>query len=143
MSQDADVKSTLETRLFTVSGLPDADHRALENTLYTPTVGERWIRVTHFFGNERLRTLPAVSGRLEVSGFTQVDHFIPVDSDTAAFETLMNAIKAAFAPELALSVGGRLLKIRESRRWGGKRDKGWWWDHVDLYWTLSAVNPLT
>jgi len=143
MSQDGDLKAVIEARLFTVSGLPDADHRALENNGYEATPEEPWIRVTHFFGNERLRSLPAVGGRLEVIGFTQVDHFIPVDSNTATFETLMNAIKAAFAPELSLSVGGRLLKIRESRRWGGKRDKGWWWDHVDVYWTLTAVNPLT
>ncbi len=142
MSQDADLKSAIETRLFTVTGIPDAAHRKLENKLGDTPAGEPWIRVTHRFGNERIRTLPAAGARLEVIGFTQIDHFIQLGTSTAGQDTLLQAIKSMFPPQLALAVGGKTLRIRESRRWGGRRDSTWWWDHVDIYWQLWAANPL-
>jgi len=149
MSQDTDLKTAIETRLFAIAGMPDADHRALENaaaadpdTGYEPTPGEPWVRVTHRFGIEQLMTLPAVGGRLWKYGFTQVDAFFPTLEGCAALDTLMDAIRASFAPELTLSVSGLVLRIRSSQRWGGERDGNWWWDHADIYWQFRAVNPL-
>jgi len=143
MSQDTDLTSALEARLFAISGMPDANHRALENTAFEAEAGEPWVRVTHKFGIEQLMTLPAKGGRLWKYGFTQVDAFYPLLTGGAALSTLMDAIRAAFPPELSLSVGGLVLTVRWSQRFGGERDEGWWRDHCDVYWVFRAASPLT
>lgn len=142
---DTLIATALETRLFTVAGLPDAAHRALENADYTPIVGEPWIRVTHHWGNERVRTLPASGGRVARFGFMQVDVFtpvLPVTGGGGALTTLLEAIRAVFPPGLPLAIGGSVLEfhVRESRRWRGQRERHWWTDHVDVHWDCAVTN---
>ena len=109
-------------------------------------MGEAWIRVTHRWGNERLRTLPASGGRVWRFGFMQVDLFVPLVPATGgagALTTLAQAVKDVFPAGAPLAVGGTVTDfyLRESRRWGGQRDRTWWSDHVDVRWDCVVTNP--
>ena len=142
MSQDTDLKATIESRLFAVSGFPDANHRAIEDeTFGPPDLSTAWAAVYHRLGVEQLKTLPASGGRLWKFGFTQVDLNVPFEAGRASLDTLADAIRAAFPARLMLSVGGIGLEVRSSQRFGMQRRSGWLWDHVDIYWTLRATNP--
>lgn len=148
MSLDADIRSALNTRILATSGIPtDVD---LENTAATgsaepfePTPGTAWMRITHRFGPEILRTIPAPGGRLERTGFVQVDLFVPLGTGVDALDTMAQAIRNNCPPNLYLTAGTNRLMVTSSQRFGGQRVEGWWWDHIDIYWTIpAAVNPL-
>lgn len=144
MAQDTDIRTAIETALFAVTGFPDADHRALENTTFEPVIGEPWVRVTYFWGREWLGSLPAAGGTLWRSGLVNVGLFYPLEDGPGDSDTLAQAIRDALPAKKALSVGGRALEIRENRRSEGRRDPGgkWWHVSVDIEWRLRAANPL-
>src|ERR1041385_5494338 len=140
MSQDADLVAAIEDRLFTVvDGLPDEQHRRMENQHYDPIADEAWLRVTHKFGIEGVTTLPASGGRLVKTGFTQVDLFMPLGEGREQLDSLMDAVRDAFPARLPISVNGLKCEVQYSRRWGGQRDGAWFWDHVDIVWVFRAV----
>lgn len=142
MVTDADIRVALETPLFAVSGFPDADHRELENTEFEPTVGESWVRVTHFFGLETLGTLPASGGTQWRRGILSLGLFYPILESTTATDALAQAIRDALPPGKTLAVVGRTLSITENRRGNGRRDpRNYWHVPVDIIWKLRAVNP--
>ena len=142
MSQDTDLKTTIESRLFAVSGFPDANHRAIEDASFVPPdASSTWAVIHHRLGAEQLKTLPASGGRLWKFGFSQVDLMVPLEAGRGALDTLADAVRAAFPARLMLSVGGIGLEVRASQRSGMQRRGGWLWDHVDIYWTLRATNP--
>lgn len=138
---DALIRSALEARLVTAAGFPDANHRALENATYEPQLGETWARITHRWGNEVIETFPRSGGRVFRFGIMQVDLFVDVAS-AERLDTLCEAVKAVLPPGLSLSPGAGITDfyIRESRRWGGQRERSWWWDHVDVRWDCRARN---
>lgn len=142
---DVLITAALEARLFTVAGLPDTSHRALENMPYEPTPGEAWVRVTHRWGNETIRTLPYSGGRVDRFGLMQVDLFVPLVATTgaASLTTVLQAVKDAFPAGERFVLGGAVLDfhIREARRWGGRREGSWWTDHVDVRWDAVVTNP--
>lgn len=143
MSQDTDLKTAIETRLFAVSGFPDAEHRAIEDeTFEPPDASTVWSVVYHRFGTEQLMTVPAAGGQLWKYGFTQVDLNAPPEGGRGALDTLADAVRAAFPARLRLPVGARGLETRVSQRAGISRRGAWLWDHIDIYWVLRAVNPL-
>ena len=147
MSLDASLRAALNARVLTTPGFPSAvDY---ENTKpagtrepFQPPANAPWARITHRFGLERLRTLPAPGGRVEKTGFLQVDCFVPLLSGTSALDTLAQAVRDTLPPNLFLSVEGFRLTVQWSQRYGGQRDAGWFWDHVDIGWTLWTTNPL-
>lgn len=140
---DALIRSALLTRLATLAGYPAAAYRADDGAFTPPDATTPWVRPTLFFGNETVRTLPSAGARLERTGFLQVDYFVPFDhtTATATLDALCQGTKDLFPAGQALTVDGRPLYFRESRRWGSRRDGGWLWDHVDIRWEYWAVNP--
>ncbi len=147
MGLDADLRAALNTRILATTGFPALVE--LENTAATgsaepfqASVTVPWARITHRFGSETLRTLPAPGGRLERTGFVQVDCFVPLLSGVDALDTLAQAIRDQCPPNLVLAVGGRRLQLQSSQRAGGARLGEHWWDHIDITWLLWATNPL-
>lgn len=142
MSQDTTLKLTVESRLFAVSGFPDADHRAIEDAAFEPPdATTTWAVVFHRFGTEELKTLPASGGRLWKYGFTQVDLNVALESGRGALDTLADAVRDAFPAKLIFAVGSIGLEVRFAQRAGIEQRKGWLWDHIDIYWKLRAANP--
>lgn len=143
MSQDTALVEAIEARLFTVDDLPDEQHRHMENdgSEIDNRFAEPWLRVTHMFGGEVLKTLPAVGGQLWKSGLTQVDVYVQPKKGRERLDELADAIRAAFRSDLNLTANGRTLKIIYSKRRGGQMDGKWWADRIDIAWTLRAINP--
>lgn len=140
----ADIRAALEARLATVSGLPDADHRAVENTRYEPRVGETWLRHRLAPADERLLTMPAQGGWKQVDGAWRLLLHFPLDTGTTAGDTLSAAIVLAFPPGLTLTSGAVTVRIDSSRRWSGGRDieEGWYTIPIDVRWHVWATNTL-
>lgn len=146
MSQDTDIRTALETPLFAVAGFPDVDHRAMEAVAFeAASVTEAWARITHFWGQRQLGTLPASGGTLWISGILSVLLLFPVGVGTVDSDTLSDAIGTALPAGKTIGVGGRKLEITECRRGRGMLDPGkaFWNVPIDIFWKFRAQNPTT
>jgi hypothetical protein len=139
---DAAIRSALQTLLYTVSGFPDASHRALENVAYQPAPTESWARIALIFGTEQLGSIPSASALLWREGFLSVGLDVPLESGIATVDTLAQSIRDTFALDTKITVLGRSLTIRRFQRWPGVRDKNRWHVLVDIGWRYQAVNAL-
>lgn len=143
MSLESDLRTAFETRLFTVTGFPDADHRALENVTYEPVALESWARVTHAWGGEEPITMPGQGAWMEYRGLMTVNLFAPVDESPSELDTLARAVVDKFPYGLSLTVSGKQVHVTRSRRWTGERDGGWHHVPVDVAWRMLRTNVIT
>lgn len=140
----ADVRSTLETRLATVSGIPATSRWALENRVYEPEPGTVWLGARLSPGAERLMTLPARNGWLRRPGVWRLTLHFPIGSGIGESDTLSAAILAAFPAGLTIAMpGGTDLRIDGGRRWSAASIGAEFTVPIDIYWHVLTINPLT
>lgn len=142
MSLDQDVRTALETRLATATGIPAADFRANEYSHFDPQVADEWVRTKVVWGGEVLRTYPAAGGHVFRDGMYLVEHFSLFDSTTVQSDIVPRAILDKFPPGLTLAAGSETLQILRSRRWPTVRSGDWLKVDVDIAWRVVTINTL-
>lgn len=141
----AEIRTALETRLATVTGLPDTDRWALENTAEDFDAGEAWLAVRHGFGPETRLTMLAANARMQKDGTTRLLLYSPLSVGAEDVDTVVQATVDAFPPGLTLTSGSTTVHVDSSRRFGGGRDldAAWYVVPVDIRWHVFATSTLT
>ena len=144
MSEYGDIRAALEAQLATVAGIPDSAHRAGENTEFRGTIAETWIRSRLGYGIERRLTLPARSARVQKDGTWRLLVQFPLNTGTAAADTLVQAIVDAFPDGQTLVSGSTTVRLDGTRRFGGGRDidESSYVVPIDIRWHVFTTSTL-
>lgn len=142
MGLDADLRTALDTRLFAVSGIPDANHRAGENAKFDPTVREPWVRRVLVYGSRERITAPGQGAFVQEVGLYLVDTFHPELTGITTADALARLILLAFPPGLGLMAGTVPVTVEYSLRRGGFRDTGFWRIPMEIKWWLVTENTV-
>lgn len=138
----------LRARLLTVSGIPDANHRAWENKSYTPVDGEPYIEEQFVPAVQFLWTMPPQGAVVEARGLYVVNWFGVSNTGTNGISTGCDAILAKFTPGTRLVLAsGDIVRIRSdpapARGQILPLEAGWASCTVNIpYWCLSTNTVL-
>ena len=125
------IRIALETRLGTLSGLPDV---AYQNTKYEPTRGTPYIRPTLMVGTGGLPVNVGQDSSLLWTGIYQIDIFRPKGEGTGDGYDLATNIQTHFKNATILTESGQQVRIRHSQVRTGKEDGDWYKIPVDVTW---------
>ena len=144
MATLAELRSALETRLATVTGLPALAQRAKENDGFQPTPGTNWVATALRPGSRELLTMPANGGWVVHTGLYLVDLYFRVTRNgTTDADTLAEAVLAQFPPGLQLTAGAEQVRVTRSIARGGFREEGWWVVPIEVGWQVETINAVT
>lgn len=141
----AEIRTAIETQMATVTGLPDTDRWALENTAQSFDAGEAWLAVLHSFGPETRLTMLARNARMQKDGTTRLLLYWPLNTGAEDVDVVVQAVVDAFPPGLTLTSGSTTVHVDSSRRFAGGRDldPAWYVVPVDIRWHVFATSTLT
>lgn len=144
MSQRAEIRAALLAQMLTVPGIPDADHRAIENTGFDGTPGEAWLDSLLSPGPQTLLTMPAQGGTLLKDGVWRVRLHYPIDSGPDVADAMADSVVLAFPAGQRLVSGATQVAIDSSRDWSGAPGikDGFYTVPVDIRWHVFAINTL-
>ena len=142
MGLSEDLRTALAARVGTVTGIPGADYRAGENTVFEPPIGETWLRETLVFGARTRLTAPADGAWLQHTGLYLVDVFHPENLGPGAADTLADAVLTQFADGQQYTTPSGSLRITRATRRGGFRAEGWYQVPVEIGWEIETVQTV-
>lgn len=127
-----DIRTSLETELSNVSGIPDI---AWENVAYQPSTG------TSFVQPQLLPTLrePAHKGvnpQMYYQGIFRVTCNVPDNAGPGAADDLADSIIEAFDGATDISNGGTTVSIRYAEREQGTSNSPWYSVPVNIGWYI-------
>lgn len=121
-------------RLKSLSGLPPL---AQENSAYTPTVGQAYMREVDMSGATQAPTLGA-DGFQRQGGLYRVGVFVPKNNGKFNAIGHIDAIIAGFPRGLVLTNGGQKVRIEQSEREQGFVDGEFYQCGVMIRYTVIA-----
>lgn len=119
-------------RLKTLSGLPPL---AQENSAYTPTVGQAYMREVDMSGATQAPTLGA-DGFQRQDGLYRVGIFVPKNNGKFNAMAHIDTIIAGFPRGLVLTEGGQKVRIEQSDREQGFIDGEFYQTGVVILYTV-------
>lgn len=128
-----DLQAALETRLSTLSGLPEV---AWANTAFKPTED------TAFF---RPFIVPAsgeslTQNRLQLNtGLFIIDTFVPSEKGTAALNTLVDAVYDHFMAVNTVTSGTTEVELVGINRMLAERDEAWFKGGVEIQYMVYST----
>lgn len=135
----SNVRTALRTRLWSVSGIPAAPYRKLENVEFDlrTVIDQTWVREQTRFGAWTPQLVGGNTGvqLYECSGSYMVDLFYPKFKSTTASDTLTAAVRNAFAGGVSLPAGDVSVFIIRNTCPGEIEDKdGWYFHPIFIEW---------
>ncbi len=106
MADDLAIHLALRNRLLTVSGIPAAGQRAMENKKFIPTDGTPYIAEEYVAAPSRIVTIATDNGTVENRGFYIVKWYGVQHKGITAVRTGVNAIMAKFTPGTTITTSG-------------------------------------
>lgn len=133
MTVYSDIRSALEAEIDNVVGIPAAAYRAWDNVDYTPTIGQPWVRMQIVPINSRPDTRGDNYHTLH-TGLFVVDIFTPKNIGPSTADTLADAIRDRYKPEIALTSGSTNVRIRYCEKTQALVDESWYHQPVVIEW---------
>jgi hypothetical protein len=141
----ANIRQALRTRLWTVSGIPPASNRKIENVELDlkALAGQTWVReYTRFsdLSSSFLGSSADMPQRYTQAGAYMIDLFFPKGTSTTAADTLEGEVLDAFAPGRTLTISGISVLILGSSASSQQDDSdGWYFRPLLVRWECHVV----
>lgn len=133
MSAFNDIRQALEIQIASVTGIPDASHRAWENVRFTPVTGEAWVRM-RLQPTSRRAAARGDQAQDRFQGLFIVDVFQPLDKGPSIADTLADAICDAYNTQITLTRNTTTVRFDYSERSAGIPDAPWYMVPVFIAW---------
>lgn len=134
----ADIRAALESRVASVSGIPNASNRAWENVKFSPTTGTAWVRMQLVPISRRPLDVTA-AGLQRYDGLFIVDAFVPSDKGPSAADDLADATCTSFEAGTILTANSQTVQVEyaEIDR-AAVLDPPWYQASVTVKWKAFA-----
>lgn len=127
-----EIRSALEVKLASISGIPDI---AWENAEYSPTTGTSYVK-PRLVPTVREPAVRGTNPQMYYQGVFRVECFVPEDGGPNAADELADKIIDAFEATTDVAYGGTTVSIRYAERDLGVLDGAFYTVPVMIGWYI-------